>query len=303
MANSLILVLVFHFVSVSFLSCEFQELNFQIQKANEITVLALDVSRTATGMVDCASQCALRKNECFNFIFDDSNQQCILAFIEVGSDTTLNLNSPNVYRSCKDVTDTTQPRQLVKLTSGLVVMCDTQTDGGGWTIFQRRVSGAIGFNRNWTEYRNGFGDYGVGDFYLGNENIHCISSKASHELRIDMEYKGISYYALYSFFKLFSEEDGYRLSVSGFGGNVSDDSLSFKSNYQQFSTYDRDNDIDFFRHCANRYKSGWWFSFCHDVNLNGIWGSKTLGESIEWLSITGEWDSLEFTEMKIRPLH
>ncbi|XP_055865172.1 fibrinogen C domain-containing protein 1-like [Biomphalaria glabrata] len=49
-------------------------------------------------------------------------------------------------------------------------MCDTKTDGGGWIIFQKRINGKVDFYRGWKEYRNGFGDFNIGEFYLGNEN-------------------------------------------------------------------------------------------------------------------------------------
>ncbi|XP_059144051.1 ficolin-1-like [Physella acuta] len=319
MANSLLLMMAINVASVSFLSCEVREFDFTIkevmnflecnirefdfqrQDLNVVTILPLGESITSTGVLDCANKCSLRVNECFNFIYDKSSHQCILAYIDVGSNPTLDLKSPNVYRSCKDVTDTTQPRQLVKLTSGLVVMCDTQTDGGGWTIFQRRVSGAVDFNRSWAEYRNGFGDYGVGDFYLGNENIFCINSKARHELRIDMEYKGNSYNAIHSSFDFYSEADAYKLSVNGYGGNTWD-SLTVLNNNQKFSTYDRDNDESNEENCALKFVSGWWFSHCHSANLNGIWGSTGYGTGLVWIYVTGPFDSVSFSEMKIRPL-
>ena len=55
------------------------------------------------------------------------------------------------------------------------VYCDMSTNGGGWTVIQRR--GDFGnsedyFQRNWTEYRNGFGHpkkevwFGLNDLYL-----------------------------------------------------------------------------------------------------------------------------------------
>ena len=33
-----------------------------------------------------------------------------------------------------------------------------ETDGGGWSVIQRRIDGSIDFYRNWTDYTEGFGN-------------------------------------------------------------------------------------------------------------------------------------------------
>uniref|UniRef100_A0A2D4J6Z1 Fibrinogen C-terminal domain-containing protein n=1 Tax=Micrurus lemniscatus lemniscatus TaxID=129467 RepID=A0A2D4J6Z1_MICLE len=67
----------------------------------------------------------------------------------------------------------------------LQVYCDMETDGGGWTVIQRRRIGLISFSQNWKQYKEGFGSL-QGDFWLGNEHIHRLSRRPSM-LRVELE--------------------------------------------------------------------------------------------------------------------
>ena len=59
------------------------------------------------------------------------------------------------------------------------------TDGGGWTVFQRRIDGSVDFYRNWIDYEEGFGDL-VGEFWLGLTKIYRLTKAGNKRLRIDL---------------------------------------------------------------------------------------------------------------------
>ena len=89
--------------------------------------------------------------------------------------------------------------------------CDMETTPGrGWTIFQRRVD----FYRNWTDYKNGFGNFTT-EFWLGLDKIHRLSSSEQNVLRVDLgTFENETAYAVYESFSVGNESDGYRLSLN-----------------------------------------------------------------------------------------
>ncbi|XP_032599198.1 angiopoietin-related protein 7-like [Drosophila grimshawi] len=147
------------------------------------------------------------------------------------------------------------------------VLCDTETAGPGWTVIQQRIDGKEDFNRSWTTYRKGFGSFD-GDFFLGLEKIHRLTSYKPHELYIHLEhFNGDTEYARYQQFAIAGESDEYQLSISGLGGNVTDMMSQF--NNQKFSTYDRDNNGRNDVNCALENLGGWWYpAFCGWGSLN-----------------------------------
>ena len=188
------------------------------------------------------------------------------------------------------------------------VYCDQKTDGGGWTVIQRRVDGSINFFRDWTNYKNGFGQL-QNEFWLGNENIFTMSLQGlyprGNELRIDMKNSvGIYKYAKYKQFQLVNENLQYMLHIDKHSGTANN---GFKPHSQlKFSTFDSDND-KYKDNCASIYKSGWWFSACFYTNLNGVYhyGGKVSSRAsgIHWStagSFNNHDESLLFVEMKMR---
>ena len=98
------------------------------------------------------------------------------------------------------------------------VRCDMQTDGGGWTVFQRRQDASVDFYRGWQDYKNGFGDLN-GNFWLGLDRIHHLTKLGQDVLRVDlMDWTSDTAYAKYGSFSVASESDGYKLNLGSFSG-------------------------------------------------------------------------------------
>ncbi|KAK3744272.1 hypothetical protein QZH41_007992 [Actinostola sp. cb2023] len=181
------------------------------------------------------------------------------------------------------------------------VYCDMVTSGGGWTVIQKRLDGSVDFYRAWADYKRGFGNK-LGEYWLGMDNIHALTSRASYRLRVDLEdFEGNTRYAEYDSFNVAYEAHNYRLTIGQYSGNGGD-SLTGHNNIQ-FSTKDRDNDA-YSLSCATAYVGAWWYTKCHTSNLNGLYlngVTKIYAKGVVWRTWKGYYYSLKRVEMKIRP--
>ena len=175
-----------------------------------------------------------------------------------------------------------------------------ETDGGGWTVFQRRKDGSVDFYRNWTDYEEGFGDLN-GEFCLGLSGIHRLTQDGTdYTLRVDLEdFENETRYAKYSTFNIGNTTTNYTITVERYSGDAGDSMTSSGYGYvsgMKFSTEDRDNDQagDGFN-CAVVYSGAW----CYDSNLNGLYLKEFNTGGVNWYHFRS-YHSLKFTEMKLQ---
>ena len=181
------------------------------------------------------------------------------------------------------------------------VYCDMRTDGGGWTVFQRRQDGSVNFYRGWNDYKSGFGQL-TAEFWLGNDKIHRLTVARPNTLRVEVEdWNGVRVYANYDKFKIGDERVKYRLEFGSYSGTAGDSLRTiFDLNNMAFSTKDRDNDIYSPFNCAVHWTGAWWYRDCQYSNLNGKYlGNKADANGVRWATFRNNL-SLKYVEMKMR---
>ena len=172
------------------------------------------------------------------------------------------------------------------------VYCDQDTEGGGWTVFQRRKDGSVGFDRTLDDYKAGFGNLD-GEFWLGNENLHrLLSLRDMYELRIDMVYNdNTKTYAKYGKFMVGSEDQKYVLTVGNYSGTT------------RVDTFGLCNECEFSIKLSliqDGFENAWWMCSESDNNLNGIYYTDRIAERLRWGWPDHQHSWLKFVEMKFR---
>lgn len=194
------------------------------------------------------------------------------------------------------------PRNRI-IVKSVKVYCDMETNGGGWTVIQRRGDYRRPkdfFSKPWLDYKSGFGDPRR-DFWLGNDNLYAVTNQRKYYLRIDLvDFENRTRYAFYDQFWIDNESQNYKLHVYDFSGDAGD-SFAKVHDGSMFSTFDRDNDNSS-DSCALKHSGGWWFNSCLASNLNGIYhdGSVKGADGVLWTTWKKNLESLKITEMKIR---
>ncbi|XP_050100966.1 fibrinogen-like protein A [Anopheles aquasalis] len=206
------------------------------------------------------------------------------------------------FASCKDVSSTTSGVYRIRVNSDsepIKVFCEQESFGGGWLVVQHRFDGLVSFSRNWTEYRDGFGDVRT-EFWLGLEKMHQITTARRHELIVEMkDFSGTYKYARYNAFKIGDESEQYSLNILGTYSGTAGDSMSYNKG-MKFTTHDRDNDRLSDTQCAHYTAGAWWHNACTYVNLNGLYMNANNSTSMLWFKFKDNQQGMSFSRMMIR---
>ncbi|XP_029926336.1 angiopoietin-2a [Myripristis murdjan] len=218
-------------------------------------------------------------------------------------------DTPSTYMDCAAVFKSGNTESgvyvltLPNSTLEVKAFCDMETEGGGWTILQKRFDGRVDFHRTWKEYKMGFGE-ASGEFWLGNEFVSRLTNQQTYKLRIQLsDWEGNSGFSLYEQFSLDSEAQNYRIHLKGYSGTAGKTS-SLGQPGSDFSTKDADNDKCVCK-CSQLTTGGWWFDACGPSNLNGMYYQQGQNSNrfngIKWYYWKGSGYSLKSTTMMIRP--
>ncbi|XP_034469010.1 tenascin-N isoform X2 [Hippoglossus hippoglossus] len=179
------------------------------------------------------------------------------------------------------------------------VFCDMDTDGGGWLMLQRRTTGKLDFLKRWRQYIAGFGNM-TDEFWIGLDKIYELTNTPTqYELRFDLGLGSERVYAVYDNFKIDPVKQKFKLTIGKYSGTAGD-AMTYHQG-RAWTTIDSDNDISL-GNCALTHRGAWWYQNCHLANLNGKWGDSRHSLGVNWEPWKGHLTSLDFTEMKIRPL-
>ncbi|XP_056277567.1 tenascin-N [Pseudoliparis swirei] len=177
--------------------------------------------------------------------------------------------------------------------------CDMETDGGGWLVLQRRTSGKLDFMKRWRQYIAGFGNM-TDEFWIGLGKIYELTNTPTqYELRFDLGVGAERAYAAYDNFKIAPVKQKFQITIGKYSGTAGD-AMTYHQG-RPWTTVDNDNDIAL-GNCALVHRGAWWYKNCHLANINGKWGDNRHSLGVNWEPWKGHLVSLDFTEMKIRPV-
>lgn len=102
------------------------------------------------------------------------------------------------------------------------VFCPLSRDNNSWLVIQNRQTNSISFNRSWSEYRRGFGNFlNQTDIWIGNENLYWLTNQYQCRLKIELtDWYNETRSAIYELFRVSHQRDRFRLQIGEYTGNM-----------------------------------------------------------------------------------
>ncbi|XP_061388119.1 ficolin-2-like [Musca vetustissima] len=172
-----------------------------------------------------------------------------------------------------------------------------------WTKILRRQDGSVDFNRNWMDYKLGFGNPDA-DFFIGLEMLHRLTSngKPKELLIVLVDYENETRFARYDKFRIGSEAEKYAITELGAYSGDAGDGMGWHRG-RKFTTFDQDNNAGSIRDCPQNFKGGWWFHDpCYSGHLHGPYRTKENSRNwgVSW-DPWRKWNvSMKYAAMMIR---
>ncbi|KAM8704232.1 hypothetical protein ACLKA7_008776 [Drosophila subpalustris] len=177
----------------------------------------------------------------------------------------------------------------------LRIPCNRDSNNKDWSVIERRLEQQLDFNRDWEQYRNGFGDH-KSEFFVGLNVVHLMTSSQPHELLIRLKTRQTIKFARYSHFEVAGEDKDFTLlSLGSYSGDAGDGMRGIEG--LKFSTFDRDNDLLEDDNCAADSMGAWWFSDCGITDLN----YKHYSEIMNLMHWNNKMEPVVSIEMMMRP--
>lgn len=181
----------------------------------------------------------------------------------------------------------------------LVVYCEMDYDGGGWTVLHRnQPKQKTPWSRVWGDYKKGFGNL-LGSHWIGNEYMHLLTRQNAFSVRFVFEDStGKIRHVDYHSFQVDDESTGYALRVGNYTGDAPDALTTMGEtgihDNMRFSTQDKDNDRRADTNCALNHAGGWWYDNCYSALL-------TSDGNIYWKGLCTEANPCQLASIMIRP--
>ena len=139
----------------------------------------------------------------------------------------------------------------------------------GPVVFLHRQDDSVSFNRNWADYKKGFGSEST-NYWMGLDRLHALTSSKAYGLKIEMtDWDDFTLWVGHKSFIVGPESSNYTLTVDGYDARSTVHDEIYYHNGMMFSTYDRDNDNEKYFGCAEWFLGGWWYDRCYHVHPTG----------------------------------